>query len=46
MLDPDFLACDLLTVPSDIAQRAGAEISCCEDCSDDPQLPFDGSGVL
>jgi hypothetical protein len=41
MLDPDFLMCELLTVPPEVAVRAASEISGCEACSDDAQLPFD-----
>jgi hypothetical protein len=41
MTDPEFLDCEILSVPADIAARAAAEISCCEACSDDAELPFD-----
>jgi hypothetical protein len=41
MLDPDFLLCELLPVPPDVAIRAAAEISGCESCSADAELPFD-----
>jgi len=41
MNDPDFFECELLPVPPDIALRAAAEISGCEACSSDAQLPFD-----
>jgi hypothetical protein len=39
--DPDFFACELITVPEDVSQRAAAEISCCEACSPAAHLPFD-----
>ena len=39
--DLEFISCELLTVPADIAQRAASEISCCEACSDDAHIPFD-----
>jgi hypothetical protein len=41
MLDPDFLICELLTVPPDLAALAAAEISGCEAGSADAELPFD-----
>jgi len=42
MLGPDFLGCDLLTVPPPyIASRAAAEISCCDACSSAAHIPFD-----
>jgi hypothetical protein len=40
MLDPDFLG-ELLPVPPYVAARAAAEISGCEACSADAELPFD-----
>jgi hypothetical protein len=41
LLDPEFLDCELLTVPPDIASKAAAEISGCEACSDSADLPLD-----
>jgi len=42
--DPDFFSCQLLTVSAEVAQRAVMEISRCEACSDEAQIPFDGNG--
>src|SRR4029434_9397666 len=41
MLDPDFLLCELLPVPPGVAARAAAEISGCEACNPEAELPFD-----
>jgi hypothetical protein len=41
MLDPDFLLCALLPVLPDVAAKAAAEISGCEACNDEAELPFD-----
>ena len=40
MLDPDFILCELLPVPPEVATRAAAEISGCETCSERTEIPF------
>lgn len=40
-LDPEFFDCELLTVPPDAAESARMEVSCCEACSPDAEVPFD-----
>ena len=39
--DPEFFECELLTVSREQAELAASEVSGCEACSADAEIPFD-----